>query len=79
MTRHDFSAADMAGPIQVDLEEAEQCKAIEMIKFLFAFCLEDGDNAVPVCNEQLLGQAFNKVKAIAKRDRTTLRNQLSHL
>ena len=69
----------MAGPIQVDLEEAEQCKAVEMIKFLFALCRWDDGDALPVCDEQLLERAFEKAKAIAKRRRTILANQLSIL
>ena len=65
----------MAGPVKVDLEEAQQCKAIRMIEFLFAFCLSEvnGKDA-PKCNERLLGRAFEKVKKIANDDRTLKRH-----
>jgi hypothetical protein len=58
----------MAEPIRVDLEEAKQCEAKRMIKFLFAFCLSEDKEKVLVCSEGSLGQAFEKVKEIAKRN-----------
>jgi hypothetical protein len=68
----------MAGPIGVDLEGAQQSSALNMIKYLFAFCLSE-DKGVPVCNEKLLGQAFEKMKEIAKCDDTPLATQLYKL
>jgi hypothetical protein len=56
-----------------------ECKAINMIKFLFAFCLSDGCKGVPVCNEELSKRAFKKVKEIAKRGDTILETELSKL
>lgn len=69
----------MAGPIEVDLEESKQCTAINMIKFLFAFCITKGTEVVPKCDEQQLGLAFEKVKAIARSSNTILTSQLSEL
>ena len=69
----------MAGPIRVDLEEAEQCKAINMIKYLFAFCASNGGKEVPVCDEHLLERAFEDVKEIANRRGTTLEAELNIL
>jgi hypothetical protein len=69
----------MAGPIEVDLEDAQECNAARMIEFLFAFCLSEGGKKVPKCDDKLLGQAFEAVKEIAKRDGTTLHLQLSKL
>ena len=69
----------MAGPIKVDLETAEQCEAIKMIEFLFAFCLSGDDKEVPARKEEPLKQAFEKVKEIAKRKDTPLVTQLSEL
>ena len=69
----------MAGPIEVDLEEAEQCKAINMIKYLFAFCSSDDSKDVPVCDEELLERNFEEVRKIANRDDTTLSMELSEL
>ena len=68
----------MAGPIRVDLDSAQQCKAVNMIEFLFAFCLSEGKNEVPVCNEESLGRAFEKVKEIAKDD-GILKTELTNL
>ena len=69
----------MAGPIKVDLEDARECKAISMIEFLFAFCLSGDGKDVPVCDEESLGRAFEKVKEIAKRSKTPLDTELSKL
>ena len=66
----------MEGSIRVDLEDAEQCKAIDMIKFLFAFCLSGDSKKVPVCSELLLGWTF-EVKGIA--NNPTLMQQPSKL
>ena len=35
----------MAGPIAVDLENAQQCEAAEMTKFPLAFCRSGGGEA----------------------------------
>jgi len=69
----------MAGPIRVDLEDARECKAISMIEFLFAFCLSGDGKGVPVCDEESVGQAFEKVKEMAKRRKTPLDTELSKL
>ena len=70
----------MAGPIRVDLEEAEQCKAIDMIRFLFALCLSSGSQDDDlVCSDTPLGLAFEKVKLIAKCTDTILATELSNL
>ena len=69
----------MTGPIRADLEETEQCKTIDMIKYLFAFCASDGSKEVPACDEQLLECAFEDVKEIANRRGTTLERELSKL
>ena len=70
---------EMAGPIKVDLEDTMECKAIKMIRFLFAFCMSNRNGGVLVCDEQLLARAFKRVKAIAKRGDTFLADQLSDL
>ena len=64
----------MAGPVKVDLEEAQQCKAIRMIEYLFAFCLSGDGKDAPKCNEKFLGRAFEEVKKIANNDRTLKRH-----
>ena len=64
----------MAGPVKVDLVEAQQCEAIRMIEFLFAFCLSRNGKDAPECNEDLLGPAFKKVKKIANNDLTLKRH-----
>jgi hypothetical protein len=69
----------MAGPIRVDLEDAQDCNAADMIEFLFAFCLSKGGKEAPARNEKLLGQAFEAVKETAKCDGTPLHVQLSEL
>ena len=63
--------------IRIDLQGAEQCKAIDMIRFLFAFCLSDDSKKVPVCDEFLLERAFEEVKGVA--NNPTLKKQLSKL
>jgi hypothetical protein len=68
----------MIGPIGVDLEDAQQCSALKMIKYLLAFCISK-DEGDPECDEELLAQAFEKVKEIAKCDKTPLTTQLSEL
>ena len=69
----------MAGPIAVDLADAQQCKAIDMIRFLFAFCLSGGAKAVPHCDEELLGRAFEEARKLADRKEAFLETQLSAL
>ena len=69
----------MEGPIRVDLEEAQECKAIDMIRFLFAFCNPRSSEKVPACNSRLLDLAFEKVKKIAKDRNNTLETELNNL
>jgi len=69
----------MSGPIRVDLAGAQDCKAADMIKFLFAFCQSENGKNVPVCDEELLRHAFEKVKEVANQERTPLRANLSKL
>ena len=68
----------MEGFIRADLEFAQQCKAVNMIEFLFAFCLSGDRNEVPDCNEELLERAFEKVREISK-DEGILRDELTNL
>ena len=69
----------MAGPVRVDLEAAQQSKAIDMIKFLFAFCLSQDPKTTLVCEEEPLTQAFDRVREVANRRNTTLETELSKL
>lgn len=56
----------MAGPIGVDLEGAQQCRAADLIKFLFAFCQPNDGKLVPVYNETALQLAFEEAERVAK-------------
>jgi hypothetical protein len=69
----------MEEPIRVDLEAAQECKAIKMIEFLFTFCLAEKDSDVLTCDEKSLEQAFEEVKKIAKSSDTLLETHLSTL
>ena len=69
----------MAEPIKVDLETAQECKALRMIEYLFAFCLSADNKEVPARQDDSLVQAFEKVREIANRNDTTLVAQLSKL
>ena len=69
----------MTGSISVDLEAAQQCKAIKMIEFLFAFCLSEDGKTVLVCNEKPLKRAFERVREVANCRDTTLQTELSKL
>ena len=69
----------MAEPIKVDLETAQECKALRMIEYLFAFCLSDDNKEVPARQNGSLLQAFEKVREIANRNDTALVAQLSKL
>ena len=69
----------MAEPIKVDLETAQECKALHMIEYLFAFCLSKDNKEIPARQDESLRQAFEKVREIANRDDTTLVTQLSKL
>lgn len=69
----------MAGPIRVDLEDAQQCSAVKMIEFLFAFCLKGDDRDIPGYGGESLERAFQKVKEIATRNETPLQTELSEL
>ena len=69
----------MAGPIRVDLESAEQCKATNMIEFLYAFCRWESNERGLVRNKESLEQAFEEVKKIAKLENTPLATHLSKL
>jgi hypothetical protein len=68
----------MADPISVDLEDAQQCKAADMIKFLLAFCRSGDDKTLPVHDEQVLRRAFEKTKTLANRG-GTLKTHLQEL
>ena len=69
----------MAGPIAVDLADAQECKAIDMIKYLFAFCLSEGAKDVPDCDEELLGRAFKEARKLANHRSPILESNLSAL
>ena len=69
----------MADPIAVDLADAQQCKAIEMIKFLLAFCRSGDDKTVPVHDEQVLNLAFEEAKTLANCNGTRLYTELCEL
>lgn len=69
----------MTEPIKGDLEASQQCKAIDMIRFLLSFCLSSDDRATPVCGVDLLERAFEKVKGMAPRNGTPLDAKLSEL
>ena len=58
----------MAGPISVDLEGAQQCKATEMIKFLLAFCRSGDDKTVSVHDEQVIDRVSTKVIPESKKE-----------
>jgi hypothetical protein len=69
----------MAEAIAADFSDAQQCNDIDMIKFLFAFCLSGGAKAVPDCDERLLGRAFEEARKLANRREAILETQLSAL
>ena len=69
----------MSGPIAVDLAGAQDCKAVDMIKFLLAFCQPVVGKAVPVHNDGLLRRAFKEAKELANRKHTPLRTKLNEL
>jgi hypothetical protein len=69
----------MAGPIAVDLEDAQNCTAIDMIRFLLAFCTSNGNKAVPVCDEALLERAFTAAREVANSGDTPLKEHLTEL
>jgi hypothetical protein len=69
----------MAGPIGVDLETAQQCGAISMIEFLFAYCSSDDNERVLTRKSKVLKRVFEKVKKIAKGKDTVLATELSKL
>ena len=58
----------MGGPIGVDLERAQECKAGEMIKFLLAFCTAGGGKVDLVHDEEVLGRAYEKAREIANEE-----------
>ena len=69
----------MSGPIGVDLAGAQECGAVDMIRFLFAFC-QPGDGKIdPVCDEGSLRRAFEKAKEVANQEDTSLRTNLNQL
>ncbi|KAF8312603.1 uncharacterized protein EI90DRAFT_3093157 [Cantharellus anzutake] len=67
----------MEEPIRVDLESAQQCKAVDMIDFLLAFCLSGKGKVVPARDKRVLLSAFEKVKEVGNQEGTTLRIELS--
>jgi hypothetical protein len=69
----------MAGPIRVDLETAQQCNAIGMIEYLFAYCNSGDGKDVPECNKEALLEVFKATKDIAKLENTVLTTELSKL
>ena len=69
----------MVEPILADLEGAQQCGVIAMIKYLFAFCLSGSNGDDIVCNDNSLEVAFEKVKEIANAQGTVLDIELSNL
>jgi len=69
----------MAGPISVDLEKTQYCKAAEMIKFLLAFCQPGDGKTVPVHREYVLQCAFEKTRELASSSGTLFRKWLLEL
>ena len=69
----------MSGPIGVDLAGAQECKAVDMIRFLLAFSRPGVDKTVPVCDEDVLGRAFSRAKEVANQGGTALRTNLDEL
>ena len=69
----------MASVISVDLEDAQQCKAVEMIKFLLAFCRSRNDKTVPVHDELVLQRVFGETRRLADRSGTPFQTHLQKL
>ena len=69
----------MGGPIGVDLEHAQECKATKMIKFLLAFCRAGDDKADLIHDEGVLGRVFERVRDIANEENSKLKIHLSQL
>ena len=69
----------MAGAIAVDLSNAQECSAAEMIKFLFAFCRSGNDQTVPVHDESLLERAFEEARNLAHCEGSLLEENLNGL
>ncbi|KAF8318064.1 uncharacterized protein EI90DRAFT_135293 [Cantharellus anzutake] len=76
-TLKSYRAEEMEEPIRVDLESAQQCKAVDMIDFLLAFCLSGKGKVVPARDKRVLLSAFEKVKEVGNQEGTTLRIELS--
>lgn len=76
-----ISAGYMAGPtsVDVDLENTQQCKAAEMVKFLLTFCRSGNNKTVPVHDERVLQHALEETKGLANRSGTLLQKWLQEL
>ena len=73
------SAQESYDSIRTDLKGVKECDAVDMIKFLLAFCLSDGAKVSPTCDERILVHAFEEARTLANLDGTPLKQGFSAL
>ena len=76
MSIYPCSLEDLVAPIRNEISKSQDCKAADMLHFLFSFCGARGDVAqVEPKDKELIG-AFEKVQELTNESDTFLRNNL---
>jgi len=70
------SLDDIAGPIKNEISKSQDCKAAEMLRFLFSFCETNGDATEVQRKDEEIKLAFKQVQALANEPNTPLRENL---
>ena len=70
------SLDDITAPIKNEISKSQNCKATDMLRFLFSFCNTGGDAAQVEPKDNELINAFEMVREFANEPNTPLRNNL---
>ena len=70
------SLGDMVPAIKNEIAKPQDCKAADMLRFLFSFCDTGGDAAQVESKDDELMHAFGMVRKLANEQNTPLRDNL---
>ena len=68
---------DIAAPIRNEISRAQDCKAVDMLRFLFSFCDTRDDAGRVEPKDEELGTAFAFAQELANEPDTLLRKNLN--
>jgi len=71
-----YSLGDIVTPIKNEISKPQDCKATDMLRFLFSFCNTAGNAAQVEPKDDELIKAFEMVREFANESKTPLRENL---